>query len=275
MLDVRTAVSEVALRRKSYRNLREVLGTDARRAWRGDIFQRLAARLSRGGQYAGRPTLPATLKAMPIVSTVDQVYDWLGVEGADQYRNEYLEVESRLKARYESGGTKDPGLWAIESHTAELLYCLMRARRPSTVVETGIANGHSSFVLLSALQRNAHGRLVSVDVSRNVGHLVTAELSERWQRLQLTVVPPALEDLRVLLAPFAPIDLFLHDGDHRFPGQMLDYQIAATLLADDGLLLSDDIDMTTAWITAAERGILPPRRLALIDHRKAFGLSAT
>lgn len=269
-----SALRELRLRTASYRRLDGVRGIDARRALIAEVASYASRRFMRGAEYAGRPTLPAMIEAMPIVSTARQVYDWLGIADVAPYLEEFAAVEAALTQRYADVELDNPPEWAVEAATSELLYCLVRALEPDSIVETGIANGHSSYVILAAMHRNGRGRLASVDIRQNVGKLVPDELRDRWTVLHLTRVPPPRVDLERVMAAAAPIDLFIHDGDHQFPGQILDYATAAEHLAEDGLLLSDDVDKTPAWIVAAKRDILPPRRVVLIDQRKALGLAS-
>jgi predicted O-methyltransferase YrrM len=68
--------------------------------------------------------------------------------------------------------------FAIEEGSAFLMYALVRLLSPSVVLETGVANGHSSALILNALAENGCGELHSVDVSDNVGNLVVDK--RRW-----------------------------------------------------------------------------------------------
>ncbi len=78
------------------------------------------------------------------------------------------------------------------------LYALLREKKPSVVVETGVCNGMSSAVILKALEDNDHGRLYSVDLpvtagskegrtgavlppGRSSGWVIPDELRGRWE----------------------------------------------------------------------------------------------
>lgn len=52
---------------------------------------------------------------------------------------------------------------------AEAIWCLVTHTRPTTVVETGVAHGLISRVILERLERNGTGHLWSVDPSRGSG----------------------------------------------------------------------------------------------------------
>jgi hypothetical protein len=64
---------------------------------------------------------------------------------------EYMSVAAELSERYRTIKLALPTEYAVEALTSKLLYVVVRAVRPATVSETGVANGHSSFVLLTAL----------------------------------------------------------------------------------------------------------------------------
>lgn len=267
---------EILLRTRSYRHVEPVIGHDAaRQALRADIGAQVLRRLTgRAGQHLGRPTLEAVIGSMPIVDSVSRAFEWLGLPEAADYLPQYEAVAMELESAYETARISKPLAWAVEANTSALLYCLVRTLKPKRVLETGIANGHSSYLLLSALSHNnSGGTLTSVDISRDVGALVPEGLRQNWHRLFLDTDSPSLTYLLDLVEPLRPIDVFLHDGDHRFPGQLLDYATAAAILRPGGLVLSDDVHMTTAWLVAAERNILPERRLIMVDGRKAFGLA--
>lgn len=145
----------------------------------------------------------------------------------------------------------------------------IRVLKPRIVAETGVANGHSSFVILSALKANSQGKLVSIDIRKDVGQLVTAEESETWD-LRLLARPGARDELRAVLQSVAPIDLFIHDSEHLYGWQMTEYRAAAAVLSHGGILVSDDVDSSYAmWDFCRERDLQPA---VLIDDRKVLGL---
>lgn len=97
--------------------------------------------------------------------------------------SELADLEGRLARRFEQSN-RHPAEWRIEAETVSLLYALVRIEQPEVVVETGVAAGTSSFVILEALTRNERGRLHSFDIDSEVGELVTDR--SRWS---LTILP--------------------------------------------------------------------------------------
>ncbi|MDQ3764180.1 MAG: DUF5615 family PIN-like protein [Actinomycetota bacterium] len=196
----------------------------------------------------------------------------LAEEGLIGLQNDFAVVEQQLRSRYEFAEQLRltyPVDWAVEEQSSFMLYSLVRVLQPQTVVETGVANGHSSFVILSALKTNGRGKLVSIDIGNDVGRLVTAEESEVWD-LRLLSRPGARDELRAVLQSVAPVDLFLHDSEHLYGWQMIEYRAAAGVLSRGGILVSDDVDSSYAfWDFCRGRGVKPA---LLIDDRKALGL---
>lgn len=165
-----------------------------------------------------------------------------------------------------SAWTKD---WRMELDHAALLYALVRLRKPSVIVETGIADGLSSRVLLSALAANGSGRLVSLDVRSGTGGLVPPELRSAWRPV---IVDPrrSIEGLTKLLGDEAPIDLFLHDSRHTYGHMLREFRAAWPALRPGGLLLSDDADSTFSFLDFAKAQRLPV--IAYVGSRKVFGI---
>ena len=142
---------------------------------RAELVLRLARRLAGPAwPLVQAPAMGALVAAMPSVSSRTDVLDCLGIP-VDEQRdllNEFAGVSRQLADLYLETTLASPAEWAVESSTAIVLYAAVRSRKPATVVETGIANSHSSFLILSALARNGAGRLASVDVRHDVGQLV-------------------------------------------------------------------------------------------------------
>ncbi len=69
-------------------------------------------------------------------------------------------------------------------------YVAVRAKKPYTVVETGVAHGVSTYYILRALEKNGHGHLFSVDLpywkwnsESEIGNLVPLSLRSKWTLL--------------------------------------------------------------------------------------------
>jgi hypothetical protein len=123
----------------------------------------------------------------------------------------------------------------------EALYLIVRAAKPSIVVETGVLHGASSAQILYAFERNGGGRLYSVDLPRVEGPgqdaLVPRSMKDAW-KLELgdarNVLPRLLNDL-------GRIDMFHHDSLHTYEHMLFEYESALAHLNPTGLISSHDV----------------------------------
>jgi predicted O-methyltransferase YrrM len=135
-----------------------------------------------------------------------------------------------------------------------LLYLLVRALRPSVVVETGVGPGYSTAWILGAMEDNRHGELTSLgpgptagrhagvhDVA--LGQFVPPTLRGRW-----TLALGNTEDrLREILAGFSEIDVFLYDNGPEAARARFELHAAWERLSPKGILLAHHTDSNPAW----------------------------
>lgn len=192
------------------------------------------------------------------------------------YLRESLEIERQIRERLlqEAGSWDHTGL--IELSSGRILYVVVRATRPRTVLETGVANGASSYFILSALSANGSGLLYSVDIQpaqekrflppgKNVGWLVPSALSGLWQMR----VGTSREILPGLLKEMERLDLFFHDSDHAYDTMRFEYESVWPYLQKGGWLFSDDVDFHALFEEQSlahpeARSAIWARRLGLI-----------
>lgn len=165
-----------------------------------------------------------------------------------------------------------------------LLYVLTRLRRPAFVLETGVYYGGNAAFILRALQRNATGTLVSIDLpdlkisvddrsSRHPrvsdseaytnalapGFMIPASLKQHWRFIEgssLDVIPTLTERF----------DLFIHDSEHSMAFMRKELELVSAVMASDGIMVVDDIDWSNAFYSfVAEHRLFP---LLLTDNGK-------
>ncbi|HZU39959.1 MAG TPA: class I SAM-dependent methyltransferase [Solirubrobacteraceae bacterium] len=179
----------------------------------------------------------------------------------------YAEVRERFEAAVAASGRAYPDYWEVEDRTAQLLYTLVRSLKPSLVFEIGVADGRSTSTILGALDANERGRLVSVDITADVGRALAGH--PRWE---LRLRPPAKTSaavLRQLLAEYGPPELFFHDAAHTYYDQYADYLAAIDHMLPGGVIVSDDVDLSWAFLDFTRAyGVSPT---VLVDRRKATG----
>jgi predicted O-methyltransferase YrrM len=136
-----------------------------------------------------------------------------------------------------------------------LCYCVVRLARPATVIETGVGRGVTSYYILSALEKNRLGSLISIDLpalkarsQKDIGTLVPTSLRSRWN----LILGPGPAVMRKLCKTVGRIDLFIHDSNHSYLNQIMEYELALNWLRAGGILISDDVH-NNALLEARER----------------------
>lgn len=130
-------------------------------------------------------------------------------------------------------------------------YAIVRARRPTHVVETGVDKGLGSCVLAAALLRNAAegspGRVTSLDINPEAGYLTRVQPYAGVIDLIIGDSVTAIADLDT------PVDIFLHDSDHTAAHERNEFQAVEPKLAKGALLLSDNAVKTNVLPKYAEQ----------------------
>jgi len=186
------------------------------------------------------------------------------------------------------------------------LYCMIRITRPRKIVETGVANGASSSIILEAMHRNDYGSLFSIDLvfkensnlesqlsghgldiwhstpipgSREPGWMVPQAFRERWKFYEgnsLVVLPR-------LLPTLGEIDLFLHDSRHTFEHMTQEFSLVWPYLKSSGYIIADgcyyychdavfkfSASQKTHFNSYLKLAIIPKSKLTG-QHRKSVG----
>jgi predicted O-methyltransferase YrrM len=187
-------------------------------------------------------------------------------ESSPQDLAEGREVFARISPKNTSG-LPYPDFYGVEAETSAFLYAAVRRVKPEVMVESGVANGVSTAMILAAMEANGTGELHSTDISADVGVLV--ENRSRWH---LHVVDPEhlRRDLERLRDELPRVDVFQHDGEHSYRTQMTEYETFWPALPAGGLLLSDDVDFSYAFRDFAHHHELKPA--ILLDTLKLYGM---
>lgn len=183
-------------------------------------------------------------------------------------REEFNLLTQVLNERYKNIILEYPSNFATELSTSYFLYSIVRILKPLNIVETGVANGHSSYFILNALLKNQSGILHSFDVNKNVGKLITENEEKRWN-LNILPLRRRKSVFRETIKKFENIDIFVHDSNHFYYWQIFEYRTAWKVLKDGGLLLSDDVDFSYAYLDYCKEVLI--KSIFLNDGRKMFG----
>jgi hypothetical protein len=125
------------------------------------------------------------------------------------------------------------------------IWCLVRHLKPRTVVETGVAHGMTSRLILEALVRNGDGRLWSIDrptreeeLHAEVGMAVGDRFQDRWSLIR----GASRRHLPGLLSRLGQVDLFVHDSLHTEHNVRFELDRIWPSLRPGGVIVVDDID---------------------------------
>jgi predicted O-methyltransferase YrrM len=127
----------------------------------------------------------------------------------------------------------------ISANGGELLYILVRARRPATIVEFGTSYGISTLYLAAAVADNGTGSVVSTELSSVKVAAARANLVEARLSDHVAILPgdamTTLNDIR------GPIDLVLLDGWKDLCLPVL--RSLESRLSPGALIVADDINL--------------------------------
>lgn len=137
------------------------------------------------------------------------------------------------------------------------LYLFVRLLRPLFVVETGVAHGKSSAMILLALGHNASGHLLSIDMvpdghledgsttrmsGYKTGWLVPEYLRDRWT----LEIADSVERLRSMNGDekfLTSVDFFFHDSLHTYDHLTRELSAVSGILSPTGRIMADNLEM--------------------------------
>ncbi|MEU4380215.1 class I SAM-dependent methyltransferase [Micromonospora echinofusca] len=174
-----------------------------------------------------------------------------------QVRAYFAEIESDdvLRRHIESAtaGAARRGLADRQVRYARRIgwYAIVRATKPTHVVETGVDKGLGSCVLAAALLRNVAdghpGRVTSLDINPEAGYLAR---TAPWSEVVDLVIGDSIASIAAL---DRPVDLFLHDSDHSRAHEKREFEAVESRLAPGAFLLTDNVTATNVLAEHAER----------------------
>lgn len=169
----------------------------------------------------------------------------------------FADVWARAEATLAGTGiTRTIALHDADPALARAAWIALTHSAADTIVETGVARGLTSRVVLEHLDQAGQGGLWSVDLP---------PVREGWSASSRSAVPPELRgrwvyrrgsSRRVLagvLSSLGPIDLFIHDSLHTGPTIAFELQTVWPALRLGGLAIVDDIELSDAWAAFSRR----------------------
>jgi hypothetical protein len=153
-----------------------------------------------------------------------------------------------------------------EAGLASFLYAYILRVRPRIIVETGVANGITTNVIMRALEQTG-GVLHSFDIDMRCKNVYNGNGNWFFHHL----ARPFPRSLEKKVAGINNIQLWIHDSNHGYSWQRFEYELAYGKLSKGGMLVSDDIDASPAYGITAEKNWVGP--VGIFDTRKFFGIS--
>ena len=190
---------------------------------------------------------------VPFNYTIDD--DWrraLGVSDDDREQTDRLSqsIAATLMSKGIRPGPESYLFWNDgDPAFTQAIWSLIRRLHATKVVETGVAHGVTSRIILEALAGQGH--LWSIDLPpptapelhREIGAAVGSWPSKEW----LLILGSSRRRLPRLLDAIAPIDIFVHDSDHSRYNMLFEMTRGWNALRPGGALVVDDIDLNSAF----------------------------
>jgi predicted O-methyltransferase YrrM len=159
--------------------------------------------------------------------------------------------------------------WNAEENLFVLLYSLIRSLEPKIIVETGVANGITTNAIMSALHKSSkQGELHSFDVLPETRNAYSGP--GNWN-FHLLSTKNTARNIKGIASKFSKVDIWVHDSDHGYRWQKFEYLLALASLCDNGILISDDIDASSAWGELAKTHFR--KSFIIFDSRKFIGIA--
>ncbi len=144
-----------------------------------------------------------------------------------------------------------------ESSLCRAVWCVALHARPEVVIETGVAHGVTSRVVLEALRHNDFGHLWSIDLPfpfdrrlhMETGAAVTDVCRPRWSYLEGS----SRQRLPPLVIEVGHVEMFIHDSLHTTRNTLFEMEQAASAMPVGGVMLVDDIDSHKGFTTFVRR----------------------
>jgi hypothetical protein len=144
-----------------------------------------------------------------------------------------------------------------ESALGRAVWCTTRHMGPEVVVETGVAHGVTSRIVLEALGQNDHGHLWSIDLPhpldnrlhKETGAAVTDECRGRWSYLEGS----SRQRLPALAAKVGQVNVFIHDSLHTGKNTLFEMEQVASVMPSGAVMVVDDIGSHDGFVTFAAK----------------------
>jgi Methyltransferase domain len=161
-----------------------------------------------------------------------------------------------------------------ETLLCRAVWCVALHIRPEVVIETGVAHGVTSRIVLEALAQNNLGHLWSIDLPfpfdrrlhTETGVAVTDACRPRWSYVEGS----SRRRLPPLIAEIGHVEMFVHDSLHTARNTLFEMEQAAAAMPVGGVILADDIGSHEGFAVFARRH--PGFRTIICPSRDKIGI---
>ena len=204
--------------------------------------------------------MPNSLTSPPVSDLLGRLFQ--AAEGDDARRaglaGRYPDGFAVLSAREQAEAYEQLYI-PVSPEGGKLLYALVRANRPSTVVEFGTSFGISTIHLAAAVRDNGTGRVVSTELNAAKVARARANIAEAGLAEQVTILEG--DALDTLTGFTIPVEFVLLDGwkNLYLPVlRLLEPQLTpgALVLADDSVSMAAQMADYLAYVRDPGRGYL-------------------
>jgi Methyltransferase domain len=166
------------------------------------------------------------------------------------------EVTARLAALGLKFGRGSYGMYSdADRSLCRAAWCVVVHLRPQVVVETGVARGVTSRVVLGALESNDQGHLWSIDLPHPFNRELHAETGaavddacrQRWTY----IAGSSRQRLPQLVRGLPHVELFVHDSLHTARNTRFEMDCVSKVMSPGGVMLVDDISTHRGFATFA------------------------
>ena len=177
---------------------------------------------------------------------------------AEQVHGPLADISELLTAKGLGTGRHTYGWYSdADIELCSAIWCTVKHIQPSVVIETGVAHGISSRIVLEGLNRNDKGHLWSIDLPHPLNHklhgqtgvAVTDSCRPRWTYLE----GESQQRLPPLVAEVGKVELFIHDSLHTAKNTLFEMEQAASIMPPGGIMLVDDIRGHDGFVTFRRR----------------------
>jgi Methyltransferase domain len=165
----------------------------------------------------------------------------------ERFHQVWADIQNGLLAKGLSFGRWTYGEYSdADPALGAATWCAVRHHRPTTVLETGVARGVTSRIIIEALSLNGTGHLWSLDLPhpfrpelhKETAAAVPTSCRDRWTYVRGS----SRRQLPSLVSRLEKVDMFVHDSLHTGRNMRFELKTVWPAMHSGDLALVDDVD---------------------------------